>query len=298
MRLLRRWPDNSGFSLVEHVGNNIPPYAILSHTWGPDDEEVTFKDLMEGSGKSKPGYRKLSFCGRQAAQDGLEYFWVDTCCIDKSSSAELAEAINSMFKWYQKADRCYVLLSDLPISRPVKDISQQIWAQIFQHCRWFQRGWTLQELLAPPRVDFFSKEGEWIGNKVSLMQALHSRTRIPVLALQGNPLSQFSVDERMSWAKERETRREEDVAYSILGIFGIHMSLIYGEGQEKALARLRRKVNRSEKDRPLVKPPKSSWTVPFMRDDDFINRDSLDKVCRICVQPAGRAALVGLGGVG
>jgi hypothetical protein len=102
MRLLRIVADGT-FSLVEHSGTHIPRYAILSHTWGADTEEVTYKDLMEENGSSKVGYNKLAFCARQATQDGLEYFWVDTCCIDKSSSAELAEAINSMFMWYQNA---------------------------------------------------------------------------------------------------------------------------------------------------------------------------------------------------
>ena len=105
MRLL--WLDDDGeFSLVEYIGKGTPPYAILSHTWGADDEEVTFKDLAEGVDKSKAGYKKIRFCGRQAAEDGLQYFWVDTCCIDKSSSAELTEAINSMFRWYRDAARC------------------------------------------------------------------------------------------------------------------------------------------------------------------------------------------------
>ena len=115
MRLLQLQQDGD-FSLVEHVGNNIPPYAILSHTWGSDNDEVTFRDLVEGTGKGKTGYRKLTFCGKQAAQDGLELFWVDTCCIDKSSSSELTEAINSMFRWYQDASRCYVYLSDVSVN--------------------------------------------------------------------------------------------------------------------------------------------------------------------------------------
>src|SRR5436190_15715650 len=118
MRLLKFEGDGE-FSLIEFIGDKIPPYAILSHTWGADGEEVTFKDLMEGTGKSKAGYQKIRFCGEQAATDGLQYFWVDTCCIDKSSSAELQEAINSMFRWYRNAAKCYVYLSD--VSRPAFD---------------------------------------------------------------------------------------------------------------------------------------------------------------------------------
>jgi hypothetical protein len=107
MRLLQRLPDNKGFSLVERVGGNIPPYAILSHTWGLDEDELTYKDVTKGRGDGKSGHYKLDFCSKQAAKDGLDFFWVDTCCIDKQSSAELTEAINSMFKWYQKADKHY-----------------------------------------------------------------------------------------------------------------------------------------------------------------------------------------------
>jgi hypothetical protein len=305
MRLLKRLsdPDDDGFSLVEHFGDDIPPYAILSHTWGDDGDEVTFKDLTDDNdkGKSKPGYRKLRFCGRQAKQDGLNFFWVDTCCIDKSSSAELSEALNSMYCWYQNSVKCYVYLSDVSVSTPIQDISQQTWTQHFQNSRWFKRGWTLQELLAPSFVYFYSKEEHWLGDKLSLLQALHSTTGIPLLALQGSPLSQLGVDERMHWMKERETKRGEDMAYSLLGIFDIYMPLIYGEGQEKALARLRRKIDRALEGRPpptTLPIPSLPWIIPFRRDNDFIERDSLDRVCRICGEPAARAALVGLGGVG
>jgi hypothetical protein len=115
MRLLRLHGDD-GFSLVEFLGHSIPPYAILSHTWGPDNEEVTYRDMVYGTGQNKAGYCKIQFCGRQAAADGLQYFWVDTCCIDKSSSAELSEAINSMFYWYQKAQKCYVYLFGITVT--------------------------------------------------------------------------------------------------------------------------------------------------------------------------------------
>jgi hypothetical protein len=99
MRLLRRC-DTGNFSLTQFGDEDVPPYAILSHTWGPDTEEVTFEDLTNGTGKDKPGYVKIRFCGEQARLDNLQYFWIDTCCIDKRSSAELSEAINSMFRWY------------------------------------------------------------------------------------------------------------------------------------------------------------------------------------------------------
>ena len=116
MRLLEL-KDNGKFSLTNDIVIDIPPYAILSHTWGRDNEEVTFKDLMESSGNAKAGYKKLQFCREQAARDGLQYFWVDTCCIDKSNNTELSEAINSMFRWYRNTAKCYVYLSD--VSAPV-----------------------------------------------------------------------------------------------------------------------------------------------------------------------------------
>ncbi|KAI9775850.1 MAG: hypothetical protein M1839_000724, partial [Geoglossum umbratile] len=234
MRLLRL-EDDGEFSLVEFVGKNIPSYAVLSHTWGSDDEEVTFNDLVNSAGKSKAGYRKIHFCGKQAANDGLQFFWVDTCCIDKSSSAELSEAINSMFRWYQDAARCYVYLSDV-------SVSTRRWKMAFKKSRWFTRGWTLQELIAPGSVEFFSVEGEPLGDKKSLEQTLHEITGIATQALRGSPLSYFRTDERMSWAAKRQTSREEDAAYSLLGIFNIHMPLIYGEGGQKALSRLLKEI--------------------------------------------------------
>ncbi|PMD59340.1 heterokaryon incompatibility [Hyaloscypha bicolor E] len=142
MRLLQR--GNAGeFSLTKDlVGDNIPPYAILSHTWGADTEEVTFKNLIDGTGKGKAGYNKILFCEEKAASHGLQYFWVDTCCIDKSSSAELQEAINSMFHWYRNAAKCYVYLSD--VSSPAFDaddkFSQLPCKSAFLASRWFTRG--------------------------------------------------------------------------------------------------------------------------------------------------------------
>jgi hypothetical protein len=299
MRLLQRLPDDNGFSLVYREGNDIPPYAILSHTWGSDNDEVTFKEITEGEGRGKTGYHKLSFCSKQAARDGLDFFWVDTCCIDKTSSAELTEAINSMYKWYQKAKKCYVFLTDVSIDFPTNNVSPQTWATVFQDSRWFKRGWTLQELLASRSVDFFSKHREWCGDKTTLSQALHITTRIPVAALQGTPLYQFSVEDRMSWARDRETKREEDSVYSLFGIFDVQLPLLYGEGRGRAMVRLRREIQGLSSSYPCIPSsvPRFS-TIPFKRDDDFVDRDSLRRVCQICAQPAGRAALVGLGGIG
>ncbi|KAH8585897.1 heterokaryon incompatibility protein-domain-containing protein [Bisporella sp. PMI_857] len=110
MRLLK-YNNDGRFSLIQFF-DDIPQYAILSRTWGL--EEVTFQDMKEGNGTSKAGFDKIRFYGEQARHDGWQYFWVDTCCIDKSSSAELSEAINSMFQWYRNAAKCYVYLLDVP----------------------------------------------------------------------------------------------------------------------------------------------------------------------------------------
>jgi hypothetical protein len=255
MRLLKH-EDDGEFSLIEFVGNKNPPYAILSHTWGADNEEVTFKDLVEGTGKSKDGYAKILFCGKQAAKDGLHYFWVDICCIDKSSSAELSEAINSMFRWYHDAAKCYTYLPDVSICGSIKkdESSLEVWELAFHHSRWFTQGWTLQELIAPTSVEFFSVEGQRLGDNKSLEQQIHEITGITVQALQGSSLSQFSVNDRMSWAAKRETKREEDAAYSLLGIFDIHMPLIYGEGRKKALVRLHNAIKESIRGKSLAQP--------------------------------------------
>ncbi|PQE05703.1 hypothetical protein CJF31_00004436 [Rutstroemia sp. NJR-2017a BVV2] len=242
MRLLK-CDENGNFSLTNDlVGEKFPKYAILSHTWG--DEEVTFKDMVEGTGKGKAGYGKIRFCARQAERDNLQYFWVDTCCIDKSNNTELSEAINSMFRWYRDADRCYVYLSDVPIIgyEELGEQPQPPSESAFQESRWFTRGWTLQELLAPASVEFFTREGTPVGDKRSLEQKIHKITGIPVPALQGTPLSQFEVDERFAWAQARETTREEDSAYCLLGIFGVFVALIYGEGREHAIGRLKKEV--------------------------------------------------------
>ncbi|MCJ1396680.1 hypothetical protein MMC18_009572 [Xylographa bjoerkii] len=248
MRLLQL-QDDGEFSLVKFFGNNIPPYAILSHTWGSDNEEVTFQDITSSTTKNKAGYRKICFCEKQAKQDSLQYFWVNTCCIDTSSSQELSEAINSMFCWYKMAERCYVYLSDVSNCTSEKDDEgSRRWKPAFKKSKWFTRGWTLQELIAPSSVEFFSKEGTCLGNKQSLEQTLHEITGIAVEALRGRPLSWFSVDERFSWAKERTTTREEDAAYCLLGIFDIQMPLLYAEGREKALKRLKREIREHADD--------------------------------------------------
>ncbi|RYP19500.1 hypothetical protein DL767_009639 [Monosporascus sp. MG133] len=245
MRLLML-RDNEKLSLTKDLITGIPPYAILSHTWGDDDQEVTLKDITDGTGQHKTGYRKILFCMRQAASDRLQYFWVDTCCIDKANHTEFSEAINSMFRWYRNATKCYVYLEDVPRpdSARIDDLPRSEWKLHFRKSRWFSRGWTLQELIAPSSVEFFSTDGYRLGNKKSLELLLHDITGIPVRVLQGHPLSGFGVEERISWSKGRRTKREEDKAYSLLGMLEVSMLPNYGEGEEKAFARLREEIRK------------------------------------------------------
>lgn len=256
MRLLK-YVAQDEFELVEFPGRSAPQYAILSHTWGPDHEEVTFRDLNNGVGKGKKGYQKLVFCAKQAIKHDLQYFWVDTCCIDKSSSTELAEAINSMFRWYQSATRCFALLTDILVDPKTVTATtlQQVWETDIRHSKWFTRGWTLQELLAPTQVDFYSKEGIWLGDKTSRVRELSEMTRVADAALQKTPLSSYSVEERMSWANGRQTKREEDEAYSLLGIFDVYIPLIYGEGRWKAQIRLRKAILEAREDEKYLSLP-------------------------------------------
>ena len=245
MRLLR-YEDDGRLTIASFDDNAIPQYAILSHTWGADAEEVTFADLAEGGGMHKPGYKKIRFCGEQAQQDGLQYFWVDTCCIDKSDKAELSLAIQSMFRWYQNATKCYVYLSDVSTKKRKADslCTEFTWEPAFRLSRWFTRGWTLQELLAPSTVEFFSQEWKKLGDKISLKSLVKKITGIPYEALDGVPLSQFSVDDRLRWKGDRQTKREEDAWYSLLGIFDVEIAPAYSEGAANAFKRLKDEIDK------------------------------------------------------
>lgn len=225
----------------------IPPYAILSHTWGSN--ELSFKDMEQNGYIST---LKTDGCCKQALEDGLEYVWIDTFCIDKSSSAELSEAINSMWAWYERADICYAYLSDVPPGTSIYDDDSA-----FCKSRWFTRGWTLQELLAPDAVAFY--DGSWglIGRKndsrrVRGFSELLSRvTRIPHRALlDKKKLRKHSVAQKMSWASHRTTTRVEDTAYCLLGLFEINIPLLYGEGVQ-AFIRLQEEIIRVSDDETI-----------------------------------------------
>lgn len=253
MRLLER-QAGGGICLTDDLPfDKLPRYAILSHTWGEDHEEVSYGDLKAGFGEHKPGYQKIQFCVDQAAKDGIRYSWVDTCCIDKSNLAELSEAINSMFRWYEKAEKCFVFLSDVSSTGRGSTCTRAEWEFDFRCSRWLRRGWTLQELLAPASVEFFSRDCKWIGDKKSLESQINEVTGIPTSALQGRPLSEFRVDERMSWAAKRDTKREEDEAYCLLGIFGVPMPPLYGEGKKSAFRRLRVEIRNASQGKLVTR---------------------------------------------
>ncbi|KAF2868872.1 heterokaryon incompatibility protein-domain-containing protein [Massariosphaeria phaeospora] len=239
--------DHGRATLVEYHGRDIPRYGILSHTWGEDNAEVTFEDAIKGTGWHKSGYDKIRFCGEKANEQ-LQYFWVDTCCIDKSNSVELQEAINSMFRWYQNAAVCYVYLSD--VASKGREYSYTSW----QCSEWFKRGWTLQELLAPKSVEFFSVDRNYLRNRESQAPRIYGWSGIHGEALHGRALASFSVDERLRWAVQRKTTREEDVAYCLLGLFDVQMPVRYGEGREQALLRLQKQISEAQESKGHIKP--------------------------------------------
>lgn len=254
MRLLEMKSPGE-FSLIQVANRDPPPYAILSHTW--TDQEVTYQDLISGTGNSKSGYEKIKFCGERAASDGLQYFWVDTCCIDKSNAVELSTAINSMFRWYRNATKCYVFLTDVSSLSYDTDVQakQSIWEAAFRDSRWFTRGWTLQELIAPSIVEFFSKERKLLGDKKALEKPIHEITQIPIQALRGDPFSDFNISERKGWAEKRHTTEEEDLVYCLLGLCEVSMPPIYGEGKAAALKRLQMTVEGFSRDSSEPKIP-------------------------------------------
>ncbi|KAH9943273.1 HET-domain-containing protein [Epithele typhae] len=207
-------------------------YAILSHTWDPLGEqsfrevrEITRRCRAEGLDARDHLSAKVRDCCIQAEKDGYEWVWIDTCCIDKDSSTELSEAINSMFIWYLHAEVCYAHLSDVPSGERARD-----WLPAFCRARWHRRGWTLQELLAPALVVFFSSDWKRLGTKNELADHLTGITSIPSSILTRQiPFSNIPVATRMTWAAQRTTTRLEDEAYCLLGLFDIHMPTLYGE---------------------------------------------------------------------
>ncbi|TVY14033.1 Vegetative incompatibility protein HET-E-1 [Lachnellula arida] len=246
MRLL----NATSLKLQGFFDDSLPPYAILSHRW--QDDEVSFQDMQTDSARQKAGYAKLKLWLRSSSEGRTWLRFnslVDTCCIDKSSSAELSESINSMYRWYQGAAACYAYLFDVQNDRASFSISA-----------WFTRGWTLQELVAPARVEFYSSTWDNLGTKADLKDEISAITGIDVEVLEGADPARFCVAKRMSWASQRKTTRIEDRAYSLLGIFDVNMPMLYGEG-EKAFLRLQDEIMKHSDDNSLF-----SWSST---DDNY-----------------------------
>ena len=291
MRLIKR-EESATLRLVDLREPVVAPYAILSHTWGENDEEVTPQDFMRGCNKAQSrrkrksfGWRKIEFCSGQAARDDIQHFWIDTCCIVKENSTELQKAINSMFRWYQHAAKCYVYLTDVSIDGEGQTVSSgdNLWERAFQRSRWFQRGWTLQELLAPKVVEFYSKEGHFLGSKESLKSQIHKVTGIPLQALHGQSLAEIPPDERFRWIESRKTSEPEDLAYSMLGIFDIHMPLIYGEGTTKAFRRLREETRKVDAGMSMEEDHCLQCLYPSGMDYDQQKNQNPDRVPGTCL---------------
>ena len=231
-----------------------PPYAILSHRWGED--EVSFSDYQSGSNRDGPGYQKIVSCCAFAESRGQNWVWIDTCCIDKRSSAELSEAINSMWEWYGEAQECYAHLSDVTCSAlagPFDTASGTPSA-------WFSRGWTLQELLAPEIVIFCDHDWNIIGQKKdeAILAEITKITSIPLRCLASRFfLNHAPVAQKLSWASGRITTRTEDVAYCLLGLVGVNLPLLYGEGAQ-AFSRLQQEIVRQTDDESIF-----AWCDPI-----------------------------------
>lgn len=263
MRLIRFDHRKCEFEEFEEFADSkqAPPYAALSHQWGK--EEVTFQDMHSKRAKGKEGYSKIHQTCRQAAEDGLRYVWVDTCCIDKTSSAELSEAINSMYQWYADAKVCYVHLGDIQLSAVRLEMT------FLARSAWFTRGWTLQELIAPNNVVFFVQDWTSIGTKHDLSSTISTITGIDEEILMGTKRPQeTSIARRMSWASHRETTRKEDIAYCLLGLFDVSIPLLYGEG-DKAFFRLQEEIMKNSDDQTLF-----AWHACSPKDvQDIVHLD-------------------------
>ncbi|KAG5656891.1 hypothetical protein KAF25_011060 [Fusarium avenaceum] len=263
MRLL----STKKLQFKEFPDDETPKYAILSHRW--EKEELSYQDIQNeitsrdthgpsgGSLRNKRTNHKIHEFRLMALQNGYEWVWIDTCCIDKSSSAELQESINSMYKWYMESDVCYAYLSDVSTStenaRHKRSTSSKPWIKSFQDSGWFTRGWTLQEMLAPGNLVFFDKNWDRCGNRVELRDAIQVATGINATILTKASFKDIAYlrpirsGKIFSWAANRRTSRHEDRAYSLLGIFNINMPMLYGE-TDRAFYRLQTEIIKEYED--------------------------------------------------
>ncbi|KAF5585259.1 het-domain protein [Fusarium subglutinans] len=292
MRLL----SAKGLFFKEFPGDKIPKYAILSHRW--EGEEPSYSDMKTrvthrdadvlGAGPlwTERNYRKIYQFGLMASQAGYEYIWVDTCCIDKSSSTELQESINSMCRWYMESGVCYAYLSDVTISADVVthktgSAGSKPWTESFQNSQWFTRGWTLQELLAPRELIFYDKNWHMCGNRVELQDAIQAATGIDGTSLikasyeEGAYLRSLRSGRLFTWAASRQTTRCEDRAYSLLGMFNVNMPLLYGE-KDRAFYRLQEEVIKVNEDNECVR-----FSDPIYVPSRFVNEAKPEPTCFI-----------------
>jgi Heterokaryon incompatibility protein (HET) len=262
MRLL----NTKSLKFSEFFDSNVPRYVILSHRWG--DREVTLQAFREQRIKSdsvnqfrtcfqqlqhrEPSLWKIIGACQVAESRSFEWIWIDVCCVDKSSSVELSEAMNSMFRWYAEAAECYAYL---------KDVEEGSNDRIFEKSEWHTRGWTLQELLAPIELNFFECHWNPIGSRSELADKISNATGIDIGYLRGDDFHhvrgdffQASVAKRMSWLARRQTSRIEDIAYCMLGIFDVNMPVLYGEGK-KAFMRLQLEIIKKSDDESIF-----AWT--------------------------------------
>jgi hypothetical protein len=273
MRLI----DTKTLVLRDFFDSRIPPYIILSHRW--EDGEVTFRDVTESLNLRAPGWTKIRrFCSI-VRKFGYRWAWVDTCSIDKTSSAELSEAINSMYKWYERSDTCFVYLHDvvyeaqdvlqLDITRTSTEvfrhsadsksrnvIPSKSTVSAFRESQWFTRGWTLQELIAPRNITFFDRDWRPFGSKDTLSDPISDITSIENIRNHSS-LQQQSIATKMSWASKRNCTRSEDTAYSLMGLFDVNMPLLYGEGVRNAFRRLQLEILKVSSDESIF-----AWNDP------------------------------------
>lgn len=243
MRLLH----TSSLKLHEFLNESVPTYGILSHTW-VENEEVSYQEMsnLSPSVKARSGYQKIINCADTIKELGYDYVWIDTCCIDKSSSAELSESINSMYKWYNDSKVCLVYMVDVhrDASLDARAVEKAKHLERYPHIqtsRWFTRGWTLQELIAPTNVIFYDSGWHFIANIQDIAKEMEQFTGIPVPVLLYGITESYCVAEKMKWASKRRTTRREDMAYCLLGLFDINMPLLYGE-RDKAFERLQKEI--------------------------------------------------------
>ncbi|KAI6042108.1 heterokaryon incompatibility protein-domain-containing protein [Pisolithus marmoratus] len=277
--------DPEAVVLKGDLDDSKTAYAILSHRW--TDSEVSYEEMtrlakMDSQEreeiKRRDGYEKITrSCA--LARGRYKWLWIDTCCIDKRSSTELSEAINSMYRWYQNSQVCYAYLHDVEMTFPTTR-NHRKFSRSNGWPEWFVRGWTLQELIAPTEVQFFNKAWVDIGSKRHLASTLADITGIPVKILLNGVISEPrpSVAQVISWAADRKTNRVEDRAYSLLGLLGVNMPMVYGEG-EGAFRRLQRKIIRESNDQSIFAWDPHGWMPRYgsvLADDPSYFRDCND----------------------